>query len=101
MCRDKWYEWNTCTSDKPAWRAQNTTLYNDQSGWRQKSANADAVNSHGVGAKTVGLNCPVDSTGDFYLDPGGSMDALRTAFSLSGHEMDSGSWITGDRGMTK
>ncbi len=88
MCRDKWYEWNTCTSDKPAWRAHNTTLYNDQNGWRQKSANTDAVNSHGVGAKTVGVNCPVDNDGDFYPDSGGCLDALRTAFSLSGHEME-------------
>ena len=87
-CRDRWYEWNSCTSDRPRFPPQNTTLYNDSNGYRQESAGTGAVNSHGTGTIDVGVNCPVDNDGDHYPDSDDCKKVLGYLLYLTGHKME-------------
>ena len=46
------------------------------------------MNSHGTGTMDVGVNCPVDSDGDFYPDSDGCKEVLDYPFHLTGHKME-------------
>ena len=87
-CRDRWYEWNSCTSSVPRFRPPNDTLYNYANGREQQSAGTASQNSHGSGVLSLTVACPVDTDGDYYPDEGGCTDALDHGFSLSGHRME-------------
>ena len=87
-CEDRWYEWNSSTSDMAQCQPPSATLYNDPNGYKQGSAGTDAVNSHGTGSIDFGVYCPVDCDGDHYPDSGGCQEVLDYARYVTGHKME-------------
>jgi len=93
VCRDGWYEWNTCTTD-PLFRAPNCTLYNSAECTEQVSP----LDVNVLGTQTVDLPaaCPASSGNGAGFDRGGCAEVLfheRTDNFMSLYELDP---ITGD-----
>lgn len=92
VCRDGWYEWNTCTTDS-LFRAPNCTLYNSAECTEQVSTMD--VNVLGTQNFDVPVACPSTSNGSSF-DRGGCAevpDYTRTDNFISLYELDP---ITGD-----
>lgn len=87
-CRDRWYEWNSCTSSVARFRPPNDTLYNYANSTQQQSAGTASQNTHGSGVLSLTVSCPVDTDGDYYPNEGGCTDALDNGFTLRGHRME-------------
>ncbi|MGH9660216.1 MAG: hypothetical protein ACRD96_16825 [Bryobacteraceae bacterium] len=68
VCRDGWYEWNSCTEDS-LYRAPNCSLYNDPGCAAQVSTMG--VNVLGTRTVDVPVACPSDLDGDGRVDRGG------------------------------
>jgi uncharacterized protein (TIGR03437 family) len=71
VCRDGWYEWNTCTVN-PAFSPPNCTLYNDSGCTEQRSTMG--INVHGTKTVDIPVRCPIDTNGDGVADQGGCAD---------------------------
>ncbi len=92
VCRDGWYEWNTCTTHS-LFRAPNCTLYNSAECTEQVSTTD--VNVLGTQTFDVPVACPSTSTGSSF-DRGGCADVpdyTRTDNFMSLYELDP---LTGD-----
>lgn len=87
-CEDSWYQWNSCTEDLPEYRPPNADFYNYASNREQYTdSNAD-INQHGTVRLNYGVDCPVDTDGDFFPDSGGCKGVFGSTFYRDGHYMD-------------
>ncbi|MFN7938525.1 MAG: hypothetical protein U0R19_34675 [Bryobacteraceae bacterium] len=93
VCRDGWYEWNSCTTN-PRFQAPNCTLYNAKDCTEQMSPTG--INVLGTQTVDVGVACPSASPSSTTLDRGGCNEVRnysRTNNFMSLYELDP---ITGD-----
>jgi len=72
VCRDGWYEWNSCTSH-PRFSAPNCSLYNTEDCASQVTGTG--VNVYGAFELDIPVRCPLDTDGDQRADAGGCLDA--------------------------
>lgn len=92
VCRDGWYEWNTCTTH-PLFRAPNCTFYNSEECTAQVSVTG--VNVLGTQTVDIPVSCPASSDGRTF-DRGGCASVreyTRTDNFMSLYELDP---VTGD-----
>jgi len=93
VCRDGWYEWNSCTTDA-RYRAPNCTLYNARDCTAQ--ASTQGINVHGTQTVEIPVRCPIDTDNDGAADAGGCADVRSYTHSrnfMSLYELDP---LTGD-----
>ena len=86
-CKDTWYQWHSCTTRLPQYRAPNDDFFNHEDGTEQKSK-FSTVNAHGGGRLDLVVGCPLDTDGDYFADEGGCKGALDSGFSIGGHRME-------------
>lgn len=83
-CRDRWYEWNSCTYH--AWAPPLSGFYNHNNNSQQRSTRG--LNAHGTGEASFPVGCPEDTDGDSVEDRGGCIEPLRGDFEVYGHRMN-------------
>lgn len=93
VCRDGWYEWNSCTTHS-LFRAPNCTLYNDVGCTAQRST--QDVNVLGTQTVDISVSCPRTTPNGSGYEGGGCNDVSEYARNdnfMSLYELDP---ITGD-----
>jgi len=93
VCRDGWFEWNSCTTNA-RFQPPNCTLYNSKECTEQVSTTG--INVLGTQTSDIGVSCPSASPNSATLDRGGCNEVLnysRTNNFMSLYELDP---ITGD-----
>ncbi|MBL8175808.1 MAG: hypothetical protein JNK48_14125 [Bryobacterales bacterium] len=93
VCRDGWYEWNSCTTNA-RFQPPNCTLYNAKDCTEQ--ASTTGINVLGTQTADIAVSCPSASPGSASLDRGGCNDVRnysRTNNFMSLYELDP---VTGD-----
>lgn len=93
VCRDGWYEWNSCTTNT-RFQPPNCTLYNAKDCTEQVSTTG--INVLGTQTVDIGVSCPSASPGSESLDRGGCNEVRnysRTNNFMSLYELDP---VTGD-----
>lgn len=93
VCRDGWYEWNSCTTDA-RYKAPNCSLYNAKECTAQ--ATTQGIGVHGTQTVEIPVRCPIDTDNDGVADAGGCADVrsyTHTRNFMSMYELDP---FTGD-----